>query len=96
MDPEEMTLKGPFCMCMDVSEEGAGTEWRCQGLKSGVAPPSFSLLGRSGHDLAADIMRAVGQRARGTSAQHTMPILDRGSSCLPCLAWELTIPFPAS
>ena len=38
MDPKEMTLKGPFCVCMDVAEEGAGTEWKCQGLRSGVAP----------------------------------------------------------
>ena len=38
MDPEEMTLTGPFCVDTDAAEEGAGTERRCQGLRSAAAP----------------------------------------------------------
>ena len=91
-----MMLKGPFCVCMDVAEEGAGTEWRCQGLRSRVTPLHSACSG----GLAVTWQRAYeGCAPRGKqhlSAQHTMPTLHSGSSCLPCLAWELTVPFPAS
>ena len=75
MDPEEMTLTGPFCVDTDAAEEGAGTERRCRAEKCS-GPPFISLLRRSGRDLAVGIMRAVGQRTRGISLPST-----------PCPPW---------